>query len=137
MVSQWESGVRHPEPATLQKIAKALGVSVDWLVHGSEARAYSPEALATRLQELRESLGLTQEAFGAHVGVSRSMIAHWEGLVRQIGLPNLVRVAQGTGASLDWLVFGTGSMTSASTSLPKASEKEMRKVTSAMIDPTP
>jgi len=35
-ISQWESGEREPDIATLQKLSEILGVTLDELVNGSE-----------------------------------------------------------------------------------------------------
>lgn len=79
--------------------------------HSTEApNAFSDAALAARIRELRESLGLTQGELAVRVGTTRNMVSHWETMFRRIGLQNLVRVVQGTGANVEWLVFGTGPM---------------------------
>lgn len=36
-VAQWESGLVHPRPNTMEAIAKALNVSLDWLLTGIKA----------------------------------------------------------------------------------------------------
>jgi len=55
----------------------------------------------TRIRELRECAGLSQEALGERVGVTRQTIAAWERGERDVGLAQLARVARALGAQLD------------------------------------
>ncbi len=64
------------------------------------------EGAATRIREIRRSLGMTQDELARRVGVSRSAIAQWEtdrtGQVRA----NLARVAAVLGVSIGYLLTG-------------------------------
>lgn len=69
-VSQWENDLRNPKIETLQRIAAALGVDVNWLMNGQTleqrdqamkdyvARRFSEVELDKRLQESYTSLTL-------------------------------------------------------------------------------
>lgn len=37
LIAQWETSFRHPSIETLQRLAKVLGVSYEWLAFGNEA----------------------------------------------------------------------------------------------------
>ena len=54
-----------------------------------------------RIKELREAKGLTQEAFGALLGVNQSTIASWESGKKSPTLANMVKIADALGVSLD------------------------------------
>ncbi|GAB0116911.1 hypothetical protein Acid7E03_09830 [Acidisoma sp. 7E03] len=64
------------------------------------------EGVATRIRDIRRSLGLTQDELASRIGVSRSAIAQWEtdrtGQVRS----NLARVAAVLGVSVGYLLTG-------------------------------
>lgn len=57
-----------------------------------------------RVQQLRESLGLSQQEFAARIGVSRSTYASWESGHRSPELAHLEAIADYGGASVDWLL---------------------------------
>ena len=60
-----------------------------------------------RIKDLREAKGLTQEALGALLGVNQSTIASWESGKKSPTLPNLVRMADYLGVTLDELMGRT------------------------------
>jgi transcriptional regulator with XRE-family HTH domain len=46
-----------------------------------------------RILEIRQTLGLTQEAFATQLGIDQSLLSRWERGVRIPSLENLLRVA--------------------------------------------
>ena len=65
---------------------------------------------AERIRYLRESMGLAQGPFADLLGVSRPALRNWERRSKELGIArhNLSRVAQLTGASIDWIEHGHG-----------------------------
>jgi len=61
--------------------------------------------VAGRIKSLRYRFDRTQEQFSSLVGVAPETVAAWE-LGEGVVLDHLVRVADRTGASLDWLISG-------------------------------
>jgi len=60
--------------------------------------------LAKRLRESRESLNLSQAAFGAKVGLAQAQISKYETGREQPGSENLRDLAEGLGVSADYLL---------------------------------
>jgi len=64
-------------------------------------------AAGSRVKAAREARGFTQVRFAAAMGVTRGAVGNWEaggGITRA----NLTRVAEVTGASIEWLMTGEG-----------------------------
>ena len=63
-----------------------------------------------RIKELLITLGWKKTAFADHAKINRSMLSHLIHNKRQL-LPNMaIRIANATGASVDWLLTGEGDM---------------------------
>ena len=56
-VAQWESGVAHPRPNTLEDIAGALKISVDWLLTGKTPNVAGTEITRTNSNEVEFTNG--------------------------------------------------------------------------------
>lgn len=56
-----------------------------------------------RLKELREDLGLGQDALGRAIDVSKGTISLWENGLRDPKLSNLIRLAKFFDVTLDYL----------------------------------
>ena len=65
-------------------------------------------AVGSRVKAAREARGFkTQVTFAAAMGISRGAVSNWEaggGITRE----NLTKVAEITGASIEWLMTGAG-----------------------------
>lgn len=71
-ISQWERDVRNPKRETLQRIADALGVSVDYLLgtyHLKGILEYKTAAVRDRLFVAMEQKGLSGEEFCLKLGL--------------------------------------------------------------------
>lgn len=64
--------------------------------------------LRHRVREARKKVGMTQEAFALHLGVSRSAVANWETGVGIPDMPNLLKIAETTGMGFEYLATGRG-----------------------------
>lgn len=64
--------------------------------------------LRHRVREARKKVGMTQEGFAAHLGVSRSAVANWETGVGIPDMPNLLKIAETTGMGFEYLATGRG-----------------------------
>lgn len=62
--------------------------------------------IANRLVELRQSLGLSQEALAASLGVSRQAVSKWERAEASPDTDNLIALAEQYNVSLDALLLG-------------------------------
>lgn len=62
--------------------------------------------LGKRIQELRKSLGISQEKFALQIGMDRSYFASVELGRRNISLQNIQKIANGLGVSLSELFIG-------------------------------
>ena len=62
--------------------------------------------IANRLVELRQSLGLSQEALAASLGVSRQAVSKWERAEASPDTDNLIALANLYNISLDALLLG-------------------------------
>lgn len=67
------------------------------------------KTMAERILHIRKSLELTQEAFGAQVGVSKQTVSQWEdGTIRTIKSAALLKLEETTGYSARWIESGKG-----------------------------
>lgn len=66
--------------------------------------------IAARIRELRGVLGLSQTAFGALAGVTKSAVCHWERGGTEPTLEALTVLHEGCGVSLNWLRHGADGM---------------------------
>ena len=65
-----------------------------------------PTQIGTRIKEIRQERGLTQEKLSRAVGVTRSAVAQWEtGRAGQI-TGNLARIAACLGIGVEYLMYG-------------------------------
>lgn len=60
-----------------------------------------------RIRQVRTSRDMTQDAFGAELGLTRGAVSNWES-GKGIGRENLEQIAAKFGVSIDWLVRGDG-----------------------------
>lgn len=66
-----------------------------------------PEQIGERLRRLREALGFDQaKRFAEFVGISEQAWNHFERGRRPPTVPDAIKVAGKTGASLDWIYRG-------------------------------
>jgi transcriptional regulator with XRE-family HTH domain len=98
MIQRLERGELNVSLGTVDKLARALGVSTGSLlgakpVARQEADNLIEALLARNLVAARESLTLTQEKLSQRSGVSRPVIAHIERQARNPSLETLVRLA--------------------------------------------
>ena len=63
--------------------------------------------LGQRIQDFRKGMGLSQEALGEALGVSRQAVSKWERTEASPDTDNLIALAGLYGVSLDSLVFGS------------------------------
>jgi DNA-binding transcriptional regulator YiaG len=57
-------------------------------------------AFAGKLQQAREDLGMTQEVWADHLGVTRAMVINWEQARNKPGFRKMIRIAAETGKPL-------------------------------------
>ena len=72
----------------------------------STATDHPDDEVGARIAEARRAAGMTQQALGDAVGVSRSAVAQWEtGRAGQV-TTNLTRVAGALGIGVEHLMYG-------------------------------
>ena len=65
------------------------------------------DTLASRLKQVRDSMGISQTSFAEMLGVSQFTISNYETGKRFPDLEFLVRLKQVTKVNLNWLIDGT------------------------------
>lgn len=65
------------------------------------------ETLAERIKYVRKTAGLSQEKFGAELGVSRGAVGNWE-LGEGISTDKMREISEKFGVSMDWLAKSAG-----------------------------
>jgi transcriptional regulator with XRE-family HTH domain len=71
-------------------------------------------AIGRRLHRARTSAGLTQQDLASRAGVEQVTISRYEGgRVESPTVPNVVRLADALGVSIEWLTTGRGSQRAA------------------------
>ena len=64
----------------------------------------------TRIEELRNALGLSQDKFGEALGVTRTAVCAWENGRRGISEQTIISVCREFNVNRAWLVEGVGDM---------------------------
>jgi len=106
MISCMERGKSAGSEKVQVSVARALGVSPEWLRSGSGQRegdfpapppvAHQP--FPERLKQLRKEAGLSQRQLANFVGVSISAVSCWETGIREVPAGNnLIRLSQALG----------------------------------------
>lgn len=67
---------------------------------------FNPIDAGTRLRELREKAGYSQEQFSEKLNISRNYLAKVETGVRQPSIDLWIEIAVLTGTTLDYLILG-------------------------------
>lgn len=75
-ISYYETGRRAPTVKTAQKLAVALGCTLDDLTQSPQV--ISRDEFPTWLRDHRKRAGFTQKQLAAQIGVARSRISQWE-----------------------------------------------------------
>lgn len=136
-ISQWERNRWSANRAAAPKLAKALNVSLEWLVLGcgetpkeAQAReaaydlhqdeidsllgfedADKSATFGGRLSLARENARVSQEKIGSLFGISRSAVSQWETNLTTPDLTRAAEVARLLNVRAEWLSFGSGEMT--------------------------
>jgi transcriptional regulator with XRE-family HTH domain len=110
-LSQYEKGIRNPDPHLLAKLADLYDVSADWLLGRTDdpnsnivkgEKTY--ETLAQRLTDLRKKLNLTQEDMAHKLGINRDIYANYESGRREPSYEVLKKIAEYFNVSTDYLL---------------------------------
>lgn len=104
-----EQGLVNVSLKTVDKLARALGVTAGSLVGGrpaarQEGDALIEEVVATNLVSTRKRLNLTQEKLSQRSGVDLSIIGHIERQARNPSLLTLAKLAASLDLSLEALL---------------------------------
>lgn len=105
-ISQWERDVRNPKRETLQRIADALGVSVDYLLgpyHLKGILEYKTAAVRDRLFVAMEQKGLSGEEFCLKLGLPIDEWFKWKEASSTSYLDYLPEISQLLGVPEDIL----------------------------------
>lgn len=76
--------------------------------------------LGKRVLEVRKTLGLSQEAFGAKIGMGRSAISKIEKGENELTEKNIKLICKQFGVSKEWVLTGKGEMRADETSFIEA-----------------
>lgn len=63
-----------------------------------------------RIKELRQYLGLSQEAFGARIGITRASVSQIEKAVNGASNATMLNICREFNVNREWLETGAGSM---------------------------
>lgn len=63
-----------------------------------------------RIEELRKTLGLSQDKFGETLGVTRTAVCSWENGRRRISEQTIISICREFNVNRAWLVEGVGDM---------------------------
>ena len=99
-ISRWEAGYQRPSRRALERIADALGVTVEDLDSGT----HDPGPFAKGLRDRREAIGMTQAQVAAITSVHVTTVSAWEAGTREPSLGAVVQLAQVFGVTTDWLL---------------------------------
>lgn len=112
-IAGYESGRTVPTGDILEKIAKALNVSIAELYSGETNNNVNADEQAStnmgtimmprNIKNARRNKGLTQKQLGDILGVSHSTIAGYESGNAVPSIDKLSTIAKATGVSIEWL----------------------------------
>lgn len=69
---------------------------------------WAMETIGSRIRQLRESRGWTQEQFAKRVGVTKSAVSQWESdATKNLKLVTFLKVVEVLGTTTDYLVQGS------------------------------
>jgi len=106
---KWETGQMLPSPNRIEKIASALGTSVEAVTRGHPLRAgrkLPATSFGERLALLREAAKLSVAELSARVGVSKMCIWKWENGRSHPRPEALPKLAEALGTSISMLAHG-------------------------------
>jgi transcriptional regulator with XRE-family HTH domain len=113
MVALWEAGQGLPRLPSVEKLARALGVSPGWLAYGL-GEAAEPvelgvrcEGLAERAKTTRTQAALSMREVARRAGITEGAVRSTE-KGRQPGIDTMEKLAGALGVSPAWLAFGIG-----------------------------
>lgn len=104
MVSRIENNLNNPSIDTLNKIAVALGVSVNELMEDKKLES----DLGTRILECRKKKGLTQIQLAQKINKSESTIQKYEANVVRPNIAIIDLLAKVLGTTSQYLTYGIG-----------------------------
>ena len=112
-VSQWETGKRDPDTATLKKISDFFDVSVDYLLGNDIEETentisdYVFTVIGTRIKELRIENSLTQKELADFLNLTPKMISFYELGQRTPPSDIIIKLSEKFGVSTDYLLGKT------------------------------
>lgn len=113
MVALWEAGQGLPRLPSVEKLARALGVSPGWLAYGlgEAAEPVEPgvrcEALAARVEAARAALGVSMREVARRADLTEGTVRSAEG-GRLPAIDTVEQLAKALGVNPAWLAFGLG-----------------------------
>jgi transcriptional regulator with XRE-family HTH domain len=115
----WENGYREPRTSQLEKIADALGVTIDSLAKGIDTPNTNASTTQDRLSEeeikarigerikkARLKAGLTQQELGNMVNVKPQTVGGWERAQNAPRMGQIGSIAAALNVSVDYLLAG-------------------------------
>lgn len=114
-VGQWEIGNNAPSGPTLDKLAKVLKCSRNWILFGQDTapEPNSPSAIGQRIMGLREKLGWSHLALAVKLGVDPGNVSRWESGDICPSMAEMDRLAEVFGTSRTWILTGQAAENSA------------------------
>lgn len=110
MVALWEAGQGWPRLPSIEKLARALGVSPAWLAYGlvdATGTSDAGEGLAERATVARAALGLSMREVARRAKLTEGAVRFME-RGRLPAIDTLEQIAKALGVSPSWLAFGVG-----------------------------
>ena len=112
-ISQYESGKREPDYATLIRLADYFNVSVDFLLGRENDDNLTPdipeaekrfEKMTNRIKELRQSKKITQGALADYLGIAQNTLSYWEQGKYDIDSESLKKIANYFNTTIDYIL---------------------------------
>ena len=115
-VTNYENGMRKPSNAIIIAICREFGISEKWLRTGNgdmfedTKRTKEVENINERMKHLRIALHLSQEAFGAKLGIMGASVSLVESGKRNVSNQVITAVCREFNVNKIWLTTGNGDM---------------------------
>lgn len=106
-IRQYEAGKYKPKQEYLKTLANVLEVSPDYLAYGKEVSCETQEqTVGDRIRAYRQSIGLSQAAFGRKIGVAQQQVDLWERNKVNPRYVTLFKISTTFGADIGYLIDG-------------------------------
>lgn len=138
LFSEWKRGKSKPKADKLQKIADYFGVTLNYLLIGSEKEESNVNQTNTHMYEIFEQLlqkyGITPYKISKDTGITQSTLSDWKRGISTPKQDKLQKIADYFGVSLAYIISGKEEPVKKETTLTLKDERDITKDLNNIMD---